>query len=246
MASPRLRLADDVAARARCPRCRRRRGDCSRPAAGRSGYSEGTGDRTKGKELFVAEVRQLPHARGRGHERPDRPEPRLRVPRVARERARREHDRPGRPGADRVPDHGPVDRSARDAGEPRQGPGRGGRGELRGERRRDRRPDTPRTPHRPTPTTTAPTPTTTEAAGAAETQPPASGVHDGRLRRLPHARGRRRDGQRRPEPRRGEARRRARDERVTNGKGVMPPSRDSSTRTQIADVAAYVSSVAGK
>ena len=34
--------------------------------------------------------------------------------------------------------------------------------------------------------------------------------------------------------------------RVTNGKGVMPPFKDQLNATQIADVAAYVSSVAGK
>ncbi len=34
-------------------------------------------------------------------------------------------------------------------------------------------------------------------------------------------------------------------ERVTNGKGMMPPFSSSLTRQQIADVAAYVSSVAG-
>ena len=34
-------------------------------------------------------------------------------------------------------------------------------------------------------------------------------------------------------------------ERVTNGKGVMPPFKDQLTEQQIADVAAYVSSVAG-
>ena len=34
--------------------------------------------------------------------------------------------------------------------------------------------------------------------------------------------------------------------RVTNGKGVMPPFKDQLDATQIADVAAYVSSVAGK
>ncbi len=35
-------------------------------------------------------------------------------------------------------------------------------------------------------------------------------------------------------------------QRVTNGQGVMPPFKDSLTAQQIADVAAYVSSVAGK
>jgi cytochrome c553 len=35
-------------------------------------------------------------------------------------------------------------------------------------------------------------------------------------------------------------------DRVTNGKGVMPPFKGTLTATQIADVAAYVSSVAGK
>jgi mono/diheme cytochrome c family protein len=35
-------------------------------------------------------------------------------------------------------------------------------------------------------------------------------------------------------------------DRVTNGKGVMPPFKGTLTDTQIADVAAYVSSVAGK
>jgi mono/diheme cytochrome c family protein len=33
---------------------------------------------------------------------------------------------------------------------------------------------------------------------------------------------------------------------VTNGGGAMPPFKDSLTQQQIADVAAYVSSVAGK
>jgi mono/diheme cytochrome c family protein len=35
-------------------------------------------------------------------------------------------------------------------------------------------------------------------------------------------------------------------ERVTNGKGPMPPFKGQLSATQIADVAAYVSSVAGK
>ncbi len=35
-------------------------------------------------------------------------------------------------------------------------------------------------------------------------------------------------------------------QRVTNGKGVMPPFKGQLDETQIADVAAYVSSVAGK
>jgi len=35
-------------------------------------------------------------------------------------------------------------------------------------------------------------------------------------------------------------------DRVTNGKGAMPPFKGSLTETQIQDVAAYVSSVAGK
>ena len=35
-------------------------------------------------------------------------------------------------------------------------------------------------------------------------------------------------------------------DRVTNGQGVMPPFKDTLTDQQIADVAAYVSSVAGK
>jgi cytochrome c6 len=35
-------------------------------------------------------------------------------------------------------------------------------------------------------------------------------------------------------------------QRVTNGMGVMPPFKDQLTPTQISDVAAYVSSVAGK
>ena len=35
-------------------------------------------------------------------------------------------------------------------------------------------------------------------------------------------------------------------DRVTNGKGVMPPFKGQLDETQIADVAAYVSSVAGK
>ena len=35
-------------------------------------------------------------------------------------------------------------------------------------------------------------------------------------------------------------------DRATNGKGVMPPFKDSLSEQQIQDVAAYVSSVAGK
>jgi mono/diheme cytochrome c family protein len=35
-------------------------------------------------------------------------------------------------------------------------------------------------------------------------------------------------------------------DRVTNGQGVMPPFKDTLTEKQIADVAAYVSSVAGQ
>jgi len=35
-------------------------------------------------------------------------------------------------------------------------------------------------------------------------------------------------------------------DRVTNGRGVMPPFKDTLTEQQIADVAAYITSVAGK
>ena len=68
-----------------------------------------------------------------------------------------------------------------------------------------------------------------------------------RLRRLPHARRCRRDRDRRPEPRRGEAA--GHDlvvTRVTNGMGAMPPFKGQLSEKQIQDVAAYVSSVAGK
>ena len=79
-----------------------------------------------------------------------------------------------------------------------------------------------------------------------EMQPPARRCSRPPAARLPHARRRGRDRHRRPEPRRGQAERRPREERVTNGKGVMPPFKGQLDETQIADVAAYVSSVAGK
>ena len=51
-----------------------------------------------------------------------------------------------------------------------------------------------------------------------------------RVRRLPHARGRRLDRQRRPEPRRREARRELVVDRVTNGQGAMPSFEDQLER----------------
>ena len=73
------------------------------------------------------------------------------------------------------------------------------------------------------------------------------GVRVGRLRELPHARRRRRDRHRRPEPRRREARRRAREGAGHERQGAsMPSFKGQLTDAQIADVAAYVSSVAGK
>ena len=67
----------------------------------------------------------------------------------------------------------------------------------------------------------------------------------GGMRQLPHARRRRRD--RRVGPNLDEAKPSAElvVDRVTNGKGVMPPF-DQLSEQQIADVAAYVSSVAGQ
>ena len=164
-----------------------------------------------------------------------------------RERARREHDRPGRPGPDRLPDHGPVDRSARHAGRHRQGPGRRGCRELRRERRRDRRQADAGRPRRPTPTPTHADARDRHGRRRRRRSRRQGRLRDSGLRRLPHARRRGRDGQRRPEPRRGQARRRARDERVTNGQGAMPLVQGTARRRRRSPTSRrYVSSVAGK
>ena len=203
---PRTRSRTDGGRRRR-PR-RRRSSRAPRGRLRRSvGYSEGTGDRTQGKELFIAEVRQLPHARRRGHDR-------ARSARISTTRSSQSRsDGLGEStivqvvrGQIAYPITNTVDRRARDAREPRRGPGRRRRRELRRERRRRRRPDasapTPRRRRRHPPTTRL------QAEARRATRPPARrSSRVGRLRRLPHARGRRLDRHRRPEPRRREARR---------------------------------------
>ena len=67
------------------------------------------------------------------------------------------------------------------------------------------------------------------------------GLHERRLRRLPHARRRARDRHGRPEPRPGEARLPARDRAGdASASGAMPSFKGQLTDQQIADVAAYV------
>ena len=166
-------------------------------------------------------MRQLPHARGRRHAGPDRPQPRLRVPR-SRAVTVSARARSSRSSAARSP--------------------------TRSRTRRPALPACPQTSSRArTPTTSRATsprsPGTGEQAAPAQTSTDAAGddrachddrrqrggcgrrgsrqdgLHLGRVRRLPHPRRRGRDRHRRPEPRRGEALADLVVERVTNGKG---------------------------
>ena len=72
------------------------------------------------------------------------------------------------------------------------------------------------------------------------------GLHVGRLRRLPYACRRRRDGDRGPNLDEAKPPYDLVVTRVTNGMGAMPPFKGQLSDKQIQDVAAYVSSVAGK
>ena len=131
------------------------------------------------------------------------------------------------------------------AGEHRRGPGRGRHRQLRRERRRRRQPERVGTAHaarrRPR------TPPAGGGGGGGRRRGRQGGVHVGRVRRLPHARRCRLERHRRPESRRREARRRPRDASGSRtARASMPSFKGQLTRPQIADVAAYVSSVAGK
>ena len=208
----------------RSPSSRQR---CSRPAVGRSGSPEGTGDRAKGKELFIQKCgscHTLADAGTKGQIGPNLDDA---FRRVAARRARREHVRPGRPRADRVPDHEDVDRSARGC------PRTSSRARTRTTSRATSaasRDSTPRARRAPS---TAPAPDADPASGgrSRRCRRREDRVRLGRLRRLPHARRRRLDRQRRG--RTSTTRcptQRSSTERVTNGKGVMPPFKGQLTR----------------
>ena len=152
------------------------------------------------------------------------PEAEPRLPRHADRVPARLGAVPRRPARHRVLGH--LDAGGRDRG------GGTARREHDAGRDRHRRDDRPGD-H----TSQAPTPTSRRGQG---------GLRVRRLRRVPHARRCRRDRDRRPEPRRGEAAGRLVVTRVTNGMGAMPPFKGQLSDKQIQDVAAYVSSVAGK
>ena len=120
---------------------------------------------TRGRVLFVAEVRRLPHPRRRRDHGPDRPRPRRRLRRRPRSRREQRHDRRDRQGPGREPAPGQRQPGGLDAGRHRQRPGPRRRRRLRRQvRRRARR-------------------------GAAESarRPRRPGLRQQRLRRLPHA-----------------------------------------------------------
>ena len=130
--------------------------------------------------------------------------------------------------------------------EHRRGSGRRRRRELRCERRRGRRPGRDQPP--PT-TTTAPTTTPTTTTGGGAKGDAAAGKQvfdDGRLRQVSHAGGRRLD-RAQSGPNLDEAKPDAAlvTDRVTNGQGRDAAVQGQLDAKQIADVAAYVSSVAG-
>ena len=153
-------------------------------------------------------------------------------------------DRPGRARPDRVPVENPSTGAPGHAGEHRRGPGRGRRRELR---RRASPASATRTSSQARRRTTPAPSTASRRRAVAPTCRRQGGLRVGRLRELPHARRRRLDRHRRPESRRRQARRGARRRRaVTNGKAPMPSFKGQLSTTQIAAVATYVSSVAGK
>ena len=217
---------------------------------GSVGHSEGTGDRSKGKELFTQKC-------GSCHTLADAGTTGKIGPNLDYAFVQSRKDGLGESSIVQVvrgqieyPDHPSVDRSSRYAREPRRGPGRRRRGELRRRRRGHRR-------HRVVVRAAAtPAPAATARASGASGESGAGGAGDAAAGKavftsagcvgchtLADAGATGTVG-----PNLDEAKPDAAlvVERVTNGKGPMPPFKGQLTDKQIQDVAAYVSSVAGK
>ena len=195
------------------PRWRRRRP--ARSGLRLRGHPRGGGNTSSGQELFIAEVRQLPHARRRRHEGTGRAEPRRRVPSSRAEGFGEATIRGRRPQPDRLPDRRPPTGAPGMPANLVTGAGRGRRRSTspRGRtpcRRRRRPAERARRPAGPRP-----------VAGQASRR--RDDLHLGRLRRLPHARRTRAtSGTIGPNLDEAKPRKELAVERVTNGGGAMP------------------------